>query len=294
MSDIDNSGMCDALEAARSGVTVDSRITEIEHPDDEGTAVVVVSNTDSDGNTSVEVASDIMAALDSRLPAPRRRAGVVQLTEVASLIEHVKRYGDESTVIYANTKALAFAVVYDENPAGPAGGKIGSGTAWREFRATYACPRSPEWIAWTGSSDAAMRQEQFADFLEQRLEDMAAAEGFPKPIELLTIARQLHIKTKGEFRREVNPTNGDNILVCKTETETGSTQIPRAFALAIPVFEGGARYHVEARIRFALVGGVPQFSYTLHRRAEIERDAFDEVRSRIASETGRLVLAGSP
>lgn len=113
-------------------------------------------------------------------------------------------------------------------------------------------------------------------------------------VEMLKVARELHIRTKGTFQREVNPTTGDFILVNKNETETGSTVIPRAFALAIPVFEGGERYQVEARVRFQLTGSGPMFSFTMHRRAEIERDAFDGVRQIIAVGTERPVLAGTP
>lgn len=282
-----------ALGAAREHANIDTRIDDLAHPDDAETTIPVFLET-GDGLTRVVAGKEALELLDSRLPGPRRREGAVRLTEVLSLIDYVNRYGDSNTVVYANTKELAFTAVLDEHPPGPGAPKAGVGTAWRKFRALYACPRSSEWIAWTQCDGAQMKQEQFADFLEARLEDMAAIDGYPKPIEVLAVARQLNIRTKGEFRREINPTNGDAILVCKSETDTGSTQIPRAFAIVIPVFEQGARYQVEARVRFALVGGVPMFSYTLHRRAEIERDAFGEVRGKIAADTGRLVLAGTP
>lgn len=284
-----------AIRAGERLANVDIRIAEISHPDDEDTAIPVVLNVDENG-PQVELNRAILDTLDARLPGPRRRVGTVRLVEMASLILFVNRYGDDNTVIYADPDRLGFVAVIDDTPAGavPAGAKPGAGTAWRQNRASYDCPRSPEWLAWTQLDGQAMKQEQFADFLESRLEDMTTGEGLPKPIDVLAVARSLHIKTKGEFRKEVNPTNGDHILVCKTETDTGSTAIPRAFLLAIPVFVGGERYQVEARIRFALVGGVPAFSYTLHRRKEIERDAFDGVRAQIAAGTSRLMLAGTP
>lgn len=284
-----------AINAGIQIASVDSRITEIEHPDDEGTAIPVFLNTDGDG-PQVVVASEALGVLDSRLPGPRRRVGHVRLFEVASMIAFLNRYSDDNSVIYANPESLGFVAVIDDTPPGavPPGAKAGAGTAWRQYRAQYDCPRSPEWLAWTQFDGKAMKQEEFADFLESRLEDMTTGAEFPKPIDVLAVARSLHIKTKGEFRKEVNPTNGDHILVCKTETDTGSTAIPRAFLLAVPVFVGGERYQVEARIRFALVGGVPQFSYTLHRRKEIERDAFDGVRAQIVAGTSRLMLAGTP
>lgn len=294
------SNLDSAIALARESADIGNRIDMIEHPEDAGTKIPVILETTSDGDittTEVKVAEELLAAADARLPGPRRRTGIVTLTEVASFNDYVKRYRNADSVVYANTKAMAFVAVLDEHPGGaiPAGSKPGSATAWREHRAQYTCPKSPEWITWGGLDGTVMKQDAFADFLEQRLEDLVIADGMPKPIEMLTVARQLHIRTKGTFQREVNPTTGDFILVNKNETETGSTVIPRSFMVAIPVFEGGERYRVECRVRFQLPpGGAPGFSYTMHRRTEIERDAFDGVRQIIASATERPVYAGTP
>lgn len=288
------------VTAAREGMNVDARITEWGHPDHEDGAgpavpVVLVTEVDGDGNatTTVKLAADILAELDKRMDGPRRREGTVVLQDVASFCEYLSRYQNPAqSVVYADVQAMAFVAVLDEHPMQLPDDAVV--TAWRTHRARYACPRSPEWKAWTESDGVPMKQEQFADFLEARLEDLTTGEGYPKPVEVLTVARQLHIRTKGTFQREINPTNGDNILVHKTETETGSTQIPRAFALAIPVFEGGERYHVEARVRFAIGERGPMFSYTLHRRSEIERDAFSGVRTTIAGTSKLPILSGTP
>jgi uncharacterized protein YfdQ (DUF2303 family) len=283
------------ITAAREGTDVNNRITEFEHPDvaeGEGPAVPVMLVTTQDGDavtTRVELAADILAELDRRMPAPARRSGRVVLHDVASFCAYLGRYADKGeTIVYADATRMTFEAVINEHP-----GKDDA-AGWRDFRAHYACPRSPEWVAWTAADGRGMRQDEFADFLEGRLEDLTSSEGYPKPVEVLAVARQLHIKTKGTFQREINPTNGDNILVHKTETETGSTQIPRAFALAIPVFEGGERYHVEARVRFSITDRGPLFSYTLHRRAEIERDAFSGVRGMVAATTDLPVFSGNP
>lgn len=275
-----------ALEAGKLLSGLSPRFMLVQHPDD-STIKIPVALSDGDNGSRVEVASDVLEAFDERMIGPRRRSGIVYLTDADSFVGFVQRWGSDATVIYADTKSLGFTAVIDENPAGP------SGTAWRGHRAVYACPRSPEWQAWTAVEGKAMSQTDFADFIESRLEDLAVVEGLPKPLDVLQVARQLNIKTKGTFQREINPTNGDHILVSKTETTSDSTQIPRAFGLAIPVFESGTRYQVEARVRFALVDGRPQFSFTMHRRKEIERDAFGEVRNVIATETKRVILAGT-
>ncbi len=273
------------LQAGESSASVATRVTTVAHPSDPTLTVPVVLNTPG---ATVDLAKGVLDALDARRPGPARREGITQLTEVDSFIAYLKDWGSAQTVIYADTTALRLTAVLDEHPRGPAG------TAWRKHRAVYNCPRAAEWLAWTGQADHPMAQAAFGDWIEARLEDLVAADGMPKPTEMLTVARQLHIKTKGEFRRDINPVNGDSILINKHETTEGSTQIPRAFMIGIPCFEGGDRYQLEARLRFALQDGVPMFSFTLHRCKEIERDAFGEVRSKVATETGMLVLAGTP
>jgi uncharacterized protein YfdQ (DUF2303 family) len=255
----------------------------IQHPIDPKIGIPV----DVTASGDIQINADALTELDRRYAA-RPRTGTTQLTEVDSLIEHIKRWGSDATIVYADNAAMAFVAVLDDHPADP------TTTAARTHRATYACPRSAEWLCWTALDGKPQGQTQFADFIEARLEDLVGADGMPKPTDVLTVARQLNILTKGTFQREINPTNGDSIFVCKTETDAKSTQIPRAFMLAIPVFDGGVRYQIEARIRFTLIGGVPQFTYVLHRRGETERDAFGEVRAKVGKETGRLVLAGTP
>jgi uncharacterized protein YfdQ (DUF2303 family) len=280
------------LNAGAAGANVGTRILQIGFPGNPIT-IPVALGVDGDGAERVEVLDEVITALDKREPFDRMRENLATLSEVDSLIAYVKRYGSERTIVYANTAVFEFTAVLDDHPEGPAGSTADK-AGWRAHRARYTCPRSPEWLAWTGKDGKAMRQTEFADFLESRLEDLVSAENMPKAVEVLAVARSLNIKTKGQFSREMNPTNGDYILINKQETTSDSTQIPRAFAIGVPVFEGGARYQVECRIRFSIAEGVPAFSYTMHRRAEIERDAFNEVRAKIGTDTGRLILAGAP
>jgi uncharacterized protein YfdQ (DUF2303 family) len=289
MSDIENtSGVEAAIEAGEALAGVDDRVMLVEHPDDPSVKVYLATG-GKGGDVAVRVMDDALAVMDARRAGPRRREGVMRFTEVDSLIAYVNRFKLDSSIGYADTAALAVLVVLDEHPAGADMER----TAWRKHRASYGCPKSPEWIAWSGVDGAVLSQEKLADFIEGRLEDIATAEGYPIATEMLTMARNLTIRTKGTFAREVNPTTGDSVLINKTETDAGSTVIPRAFLLGIPVFEGGDAYRVEARIRFQLTDGRAAFSITLHRRKEIERAAFLEIRDRVAAATGLPVLAAT-
>lgn len=283
-----------AIAAGEQLADIKSRVMMLADAGDPTRSIPIGLVRGKDGSINVEPLTDAMSALDTRASGPRRRSGHLVVTDATSFVAAVNRWGSPATVIYADVEAMKFAAVLDDHPGSPRP----EVTQWRDHRVNYACPRSPEWLTWTSIDGKALTQLEFAELIESRLEDLVGAEGMPKPTEILQMARNLSVRTKGTYQREFNPTNGDSVLVCKTEQTSDSTPIPRAFSLAIPVFEAGERYQVEARIRFALTDRGPQFVVVLHRRKEIERDAFDGVRTHIAGATeqphGVLILSGRP
>ena len=117
------------------------------------------------------------------------------------------------------------------------------------------------------------------------------------------MARDLQIHTRGTFTKKLHPTTGDFALVCKQETEASSTPIPRAFLVALPVFEGGPLYQLEARIRM-LQADLATAETELKRlqslprqedlqRAELDRDYADKALEAAQADYERLnALAG--
>jgi uncharacterized protein YfdQ (DUF2303 family) len=260
--------------------------------DDDGACedIPVAMIRDGNGGEQPQVFSELIKERERRMSGPRRRAGRVAFSDLESFCAWVDLYKEERSLIWSDANAFMLTAVIDEHPPGNSQDHAG----WREFRATYEMPRSAEWTAWTANDSKPMTQDAFADFVESRLDDLVSGDGMPRPTDVLTMARDLHVHSKGTFQRTLNPTTGNYTLVAKTDNDTGSTVIPRAFLIAIPVFEGGERYQVEARIRFQLREGVPTFSYSLHRRREIERDAFNGAREKVRESTELPVLAGRP
>lgn len=280
------------IDVARASVPVAERITAIELAD---ASAVVMARTGVDGG--VHFASELQAAIEARLPEPRRRTGGIECQDAASFIAAVNRWKlPGRTVIYSQLTKMTLTAIFDDHLAGP----IGAGWRTNGFMAGYTAPLSPEWIKWCGASGVALSQDAFADFIDTNLADVTtvptAEKGqYPSPVELLEMARNLSIHTRGAFERKIDPTTGSGTLVIKDEHETYSSKIWRAFPVALRVFEGGTKYLVEARIRFTIVGGKAVFTYTLHRSNEIARDAFNEVRALVAKECeGCPVLAGIP
>lgn len=279
--DIIASDVAAAVEAGRQSQDIEARLGEVH-----GIPVALVQR---GSETRIEILQDVLKAEEERGATPRRRRGTHVLTELDSFIAIVNRYKTADTVVWADIERLAVTAVFNEHQVGPAFSDAG----WRDHRAAYQCPRSAEWIAWTAQDGKTMAQDAFADWIEQRMEDLTAASGYPAPTEVLKVARDLQVHTKGTFSRSFDPTTGTGHLLCKTDNESTSTPIPRAFMLGIPVFQGGARYAVEARIRFAMIDGRPTFTVVLHRRGEIERDAFADVRKAVIAGCELPLVAGA-
>lgn len=287
-TDESTNGIDAAIRAGMDAALAENRIVDLGELAGDGIPLAVTPK-----GTQVQVLREAIELAERRAPAPRRRTGRAELAELESFIAHVNRFKSEGSVIFADLSALALEAVYNYHPGGP----DATSAAWCDHRARYACPRSREWKAWCERDERAMPQEEFGDFLEERLEDLTSQgekDEFPTPIAVLEMARSLRVYTKGRFEKVMNPTTGEYSMVVKEEHDSASTKIYRAFLLAVPVFEGGDLYRVEVRVRFALREGRPLFSYRIHQRAQIEADAFKDARAAAAQMTDLPILAGSP
>jgi uncharacterized protein YfdQ (DUF2303 family) len=279
-----------AVEAGKDALETDKRVVDFEI-DDTDIPVAIVRN-----GEQAKVLTDIIELRDQRAERPRRRKGTASFAELASFIDHVNRFKDADSAIFADISGPKLTAVLDYHKAGAE-----SDPRWGQHRSVYAPPLSEQWRIWTAKDGVPMTQDEFAQFIEDHMDDLRSPPSdrtherdLPAPSEVLTMARHLVVRTKGTFERSINPTTGEFALINKNENEQTSTKIPRAFLLGIPVFEAGAQYAVEARMRMAMGPGGPRFAYSLYQPNEIKRHAFDEVRTMAAERTGLPMFAGSP
>lgn len=275
---------------------IEQRIIHISVGDQEIPVVLTPSG------MSVDVMKDVLDVADERADRPRRLRGTAAHFELASFIEHINRFKNADSVVFADPSAVRLQAVFDyhaPNDTASGGATHDDLARWAKHRSSYACPLSEQWKLWTGANGREMSQEAFAQFIEDNMVDLSnptAEDGdlFPKPAAVLEMARKLAIHTKGEFSKEINATTGEGTLVVKNEHTPASTKIPKGFILGIPVFEAGEPYRVEARLRFSMPNGRPSFSFSLYQADAIKRDAFNEVRELVKTGTSLPVFAGSP
>jgi uncharacterized protein YfdQ (DUF2303 family) len=222
--------------------------------------------------------------MEEFLPAPIRKRGTVKLRDTDSFVAYVNAEKTEATRIYGNLINPHFVAVFNDHGATP---------AWKDYRASYACPLSVEWQTWKGQSDKQMSQEQFAQFIEDNLPDIAQ----PPAADMLEISRTLEAKKKVNFASGVRLSNGQTELTYEEQISgtaaKGKLVVPEEFVIGIPVLEGGPRYAVTARLRYRIGdGGRMAMWFELVRPHKILEDAVKDVCKAITEKTSIAILNG--
>lgn len=229
-------------------------------------------------------------SLEHTLEQPFRIRAKVQLNDAGSFIAYINKHKLEETALYGSMgDNPVFIGVIDDNAAGVA--------AWRDHKATYACPLSIEWDTWNSSqhNGQAKTQVEFARFVEDNLLDIVE----PSAAEVLAVSRTLEAKKAVSFSSGVRLDNGDVQFLYNEETKgttgKGTIDVPERFTIAIPVFEGGDKYKIDARLRYR-INDTGQLSmwYELERPHKVIEHATKEVWKAIAEGTGLPIINGNP
>lgn len=227
----------------------------------------------------------VVQDLEKLLPQPTRKRGAFKFRDAASFVAYFKRHQLGSS-LYGRIDAPRFLAVFDDHRNDEPG--------WRDHTATYDCPLSPEWKAWTAANKRAFKQAEFAQFIEDNLPDIVE----PPGADMLEISRTLEAKKKTNFASGIRLANGQQELTYEEQIEgtasKGKLQIPETFSLGIPVLEGGPAYKVQARLRYRIEGGLLTMWYDLLRPHKIIEDAVLAVWKEIEEGTSTKILNGDP
>lgn len=270
-----------------------------------------------DGRSTVPVlvlpsgltARSIKEFRDQYLTAPERREGTAKLVELASLIDHVNRFKDADSALFAvpDPKRPELVAVLDYHRAGEGAPRFG------RHRALYTFPLSDEWEAWTASNGKAMEQATFAAFLEDRIVDVAdpgaafsSAKKFAEALnipsfasaaKLLSLSRGLSVHVEERATNRIDPSTGETTIFFAAEHKDDAgapLAVPRAFLVQLPVFRGGAAYQLAVRLKYRVSGGRISWSYEIHAADKSFDDAFRESCELAAEKTGLPLFYGTP
>jgi uncharacterized protein YfdQ (DUF2303 family) len=219
---------------------------------------------------------DLAPHVASLAGKPVRRKGTARATTLDSFIGLVQRHAGANTAIFAdaNWQAPKFTAVidYHEAVADGEGGapKITVGedehARFGQHRIVYEFPLSEAWKVWVKFDGKPMSQQEFAEFLEERVHELSsptqdetntARDKFKttvaNPTDLIELSRGLEVLVGARIKSKQNLASGEKQLVFETEHRTadgGTITVPGLFVLNVSPFYAGDPLRIFARLRY--------------------------------------------
>lgn len=211
-----------------------------------------------------------VADLEKFLPAPRRVRATPVFRSGDSFIEYVRRFASEATVVFADEKQSRLTAIIDYHQSGDS-------PAWCDHTASYECPYSKEWQAWVAHDGKNIEQGEFAEFLEERAQDVVT----PTGAELLEIALQFKVIRKAAFGSAIRLNTGEFQFQFSEENQKGTVELPEVIHIGVAPFHNGEKYEVKARLRYRLREGRLTLSYHLMEPHRFVEHAFRELITKV-------------
>lgn len=210
---------------------------------------------------------------------PRRATGQRTVYDAGSFAAYLHRHETAATEVFADVQAAEIVGLLDSHE--PARGTEAPGDSlagWQQHKITLKLTQTPAWLAWTKHDGDFLPQAEFAEFAEERAEDVRE----PSPADLLELAQRLEMTKGVEYVSGQRQRDGQTQLVYKETMqakagERGDLEIPQFLVLALRPYVGGPTYGVRARFRYRLRGTALVLGYVLERPDLILESAFGDV-----------------
>ena len=238
---------------------------------------------------SANAGHGLLVDLATYQPKPRRKSGRVVVFDAASF----------NQVIADNQDAGDIAIYFDRAPEKPSvvavlngNGKNGSG--WSDFRCQIEFRPTPQWVKWKARDGKMFGQVDFAEFLEENLEDIAD----PAGALMLEIASQLQVIRTVNFKSKVALSSGAFVFQHDQDDNAkvgaGTIDVPQTFTLGIAPIFGLASYSVPARFRYRITDGKLTLGYKLQRVETMMTQIIEDVIAKIERGANVSVMDGLP
>lgn len=234
----------------------------------EGKQHTILIGRDRQGGLLAKSLKDVS---DTYREHPERIAGTAKATTLDSFIALVARHKNADTALFARVAggAPALLAVIDYHTLDHQPRRAG-------HRVHYEFPMSDELRAWRGNNGETLGQGDFAEFIEERIADVAAADEheqrvfgglfrstFATPADLMQISREFEVNVETEIKTAKKLQSGETRIVF-AENHSG-IDVPGLFVVNIPLFENGRPQRLIARLRYRIHGPEVGWTYDLYR-----------------------------
>lgn len=218
---------------------------------------------------------------------PERKIGTAGVHTIESFIDLVERHKTDDSVIFADIdwQRPSLTAVIDYHGATDA--------AFGQHRIHYPFPRSEEWKVWTDKHGKPMPQADFAEFIEDHIQDLTSPDDLEEdsfqrmfscrvghPTDLIMLSRGLQINAEVRVKNAVKLQSGESQIIFEEDHKNADGQpinVPGVFVINIPIFHGGAAARIPVRLRYKTRDGAISWTFMLHRpdihiTEEVRRD----------------------
>lgn len=190
-----------------------------------------------------------------------------------SLADYTNRFAkrDES-VVYVSNEGQSITLVVDHHTP--------TATAWRCHVAHFAARLSDRYAAWKDRNGKLSPQEDFANWIEDHLNDIV----FPEAATVLEVIETMQATMRGAFRKVIRRDTGasvlqfDNEITASAGTAGRDLEVPRKLKIEVPIFESsGAPVGIEVAMRYRISGGQVSWGFQMYGITEIEKKAWEKL-----------------
>lgn len=231
---------------------------------------------------------------DEFLDEPLRKTAKPIVRDSASFLAYWNKHKVPSSEVFTDLDTQEVVAVIDAH--GPAADALHGFTDWGEHRLTLKVRKTEQWKAWEKLDRRMLLQVDFAEHIEDRLEDIEA----PPAAEMLELAMSFQAKKGVEFKSSSILNSSQRELVYTEDIQAsagrnGSITIPTSFDLGLQPFEGSDTYKVTARLRYRITEGVLTIGYFLVDPDKVLRGVFGDMLEAIETAIEPTpILRGAP
>lgn len=224
---------------------------------------------------------------------PIRKTGTVYVQDAGSFITYIEKHGLPETEVYADLAGMKLVGVI--NAHAEAMDQVEQAAGHGDHRVVLELVHTDAWKAWVGRDKRPQSQEQFAEHLEDRANDVID----PDAATMLEIASSLIATTGVDFKSALRLSDGQVQFRFEETTqaragENGELEIPQTFTIAVAPFEGADPVELQARFRYRITSGNLSLFYALLNPDDIVRAAFVEYVDVVAEAVTQPLFKGRP
>lgn len=247
---------------------------------------------------------------------PTRRRGTATVNTLQSLIDLTNRHKSPHSAVFCATSwpnpSITSVINYHDmvNSTAAEPAAAGAKAQFGDHRILYPFPVTEEFKAWADQDGEAMKQVEFAAFIEERVAELTQATPqeeaefgqvfqtkMATPADMLVLSRGLEVNVAGSVKQQHRLQSGEAEIVFTEEHLDGAGNkitVPGLFMISVPAFLDGDPVRLPARLRYRVGGGQVTWFYQLYRWKELLRERVVADVATVEVETALPIYEGSP